>query len=93
MADSPHQPKTLSDRITELKEDLESKKALRRQMEVLGQTTSSAGTSTTYPGYADLCERISVLEAYIESLVAQLVGAPVPVPGVVMQQFRSDYAG
>ena len=72
MATSPHQPKSLSDRITELKEELESKKALRGQIEALGQTTSGAGMSTTFVGYADLCERISWLEAKIEALVAQL---------------------
>lgn len=92
MATSPHQPKSLSDRITELKEELESKKALRGQIEALGQTTSGAGMSTTFVGYADLCERISWLEAKIEALVAQLNGDPVPVPGIVLQQYRSDYA-
>lgn len=91
MADSPHQPKSLADRITELKEELASKKALRAQIEALGQTTSQAGMSTTYVGYRDLCEDIRWMEHQIEALTAQLNGDPVPVPGIVLQQKRSDY--
>lgn len=92
MATSPHQPQSLSDKITELKEELAGKKALRSQIEALGQTTSGAGMSTTYVGYHDLCERISWLEAKIAAFTAQLVGDEVPVPGIVLQQYRGDYA-
>jgi hypothetical protein len=91
MAVSPHQPKSLADRISDLKEELIGKKALRAQIEALGQTTSAAGMSTTYVSYRDLVEDIRWTDHQIEALTAQLNGDPVPVPGIVLQQSRSDY--
>lgn len=88
---SPHQPQSLSDRITDLKEELKAKRDLRAQMETLGQTTSGAGLSTTYPSYQYVSARIDWLVAQIEALTAQLNGDEVPAPGIVLQQFRSDY--
>ncbi|MEY2882170.1 MAG: hypothetical protein RLZZ15_4550 [Verrucomicrobiota bacterium] len=88
---SPHQPTSLSDRITEMKEDRASKIALRQQIETLGQTTSGAGLSTTFVSYSDLCERISQLTAQIDALTAQLNGDEVPTPGLILQQYRSGY--
>jgi hypothetical protein len=91
MAISPHQPKSLSDRISELKEDLASKKALRAQMEAIGQTFAGGGMSTTYPSYGYVCAEIAQLEAVIESLTARLNGEDAPLPGVVLHQVRSEY--
>lgn len=91
MAVSPHQPKSLSDRISELKADLAAKKALRSQIEAIGQTTAGGGTATTYPSYALICEQISQLEAVIESLTARLNGEDAPIPGMVLNQFKSEY--
>lgn len=93
MAVSPHQPKSLSDRISDLKTELADKIALRRQIETLGQSTSGAGMSTTFVSYSDLCERISWLEHQIEALTAHLNGDEAALPGVVLHRFRSDYAG
>lgn len=92
MAVSPHQPQSLSDKITKLKAELAQKEALRDQMEALGQTTSGAGTSTTYVSYNAVLERIDWLNAQIESLTAQLVGDAHTPPGVILQQYRSDYS-
>lgn len=88
---SPHQPTSLSDQITALKAEREELIALRRQITALGQTTSAAGTSTTYPSYREVVERIKWLDAQIEALTAQLNGEESPVPGIVLQQFRSGY--
>lgn len=92
MAVSPHQPKSLSDRISELKDDLAAKKALRTQIETLGQTMAGGGMSTTYPPYNVVCEQIAQLEAVIESLTARLNGEEAPLPGVVLHQYRGEYA-
>ena len=91
MAVSPHQPKSLSDRIQELKDELAEKRAARSHILALGQTTSAAGMSTTFVSYRQLDEEIKQLEHVIESLIAQLNGDPVPVPGIVLQQKRSEY--
>jgi hypothetical protein len=91
MSTSPHQPKSLADQITELKEEREEFIAARKQMLVLGQTTSAAGMSTTYPSLQFVVGRIADLNAQIESLTAQLVGDGIPAAGVNLARHVSEY--
>lgn len=93
MAQSPHQPKSLSDQITELKLDLEEKKNLRSQIQTIGQTSSGGGTATTYADLFRLNREIEWLEAKIAAMTDQLNGDSDNIqPGTVLTQVRSDYA-
>jgi hypothetical protein len=93
MSTSPHQPQSLSDEITELKSELTTLQNARNQILVLGQSHAGGGTSTNYPTLASLDARIDWLKAKIKAKVDQLNGDSDNVqPGVVLSQYRSDYA-
>lgn len=92
MATSPHQRETLSDKITRLKVDLEEKRALRSQIQTLGQSTAAGGVSTTYADLPRLEAAISQLEAKIDALIDQLTGDTASLqPGVNLLSHRSEY--
>lgn len=90
MATSPHQPESLSDAITRRKADLLRKENLLAQIETIGVSSSGGGTSTSYSSRENLVAEINQLRAIIESLVAQLNGAPVVQPGVGLLAYRSE---
>jgi hypothetical protein len=92
MATSPHQPKSLSDQITELKADLQEKKNLRSQIQTIGQANSGGGQSTTYVDLFKLNREIAWLEAKIAAFTDQLNGDTDNLqPGTVLTQVRADY--
>lgn len=92
MADSPHQPESLSDKITRLKSDREALRATRTQILTLGQGAAGAGQSTTYPSLARIESQIAHLDAVIDSFVAQLNGdCTIPAPGVNLIAHCSEY--
>lgn len=92
MASSPHQPTSLADEITELKRDLAEKKALRSQIQTLGQSVSGGGAATTYPNLRELDAAIARLSADIKAKTDQLNGDSTNLqPGMNTLAFNGDY--
>jgi len=91
MATSPHQPESLSDKITRLKRDRDRKQALLEQIETIGVSSSGGGTATTYQDPFRLQEDIRWLNSQIESLTAQLNGDPIAPPSINLLQNKSEY--
>lgn len=93
MATSPHQPESLSDEITRLKADLAEKRALRSQIQTIGQSNGGGGQSTTYADLFRLEREIGWLEAKIKAKVDQLNGDTDNLqPGVNLLSHASDYS-
>lgn len=87
---SPHQPESLTAKITRLKAELATYELTRNQVLTLGQSTSGAGGSTTYTDLAKLEVRIDHLRAQISALIAQLTGEDTQ-PGVNLLSHANDY--
>lgn len=93
MAQSPHQPESLSDEITRLKEELVELRATRSSVLALGQSSSGAGVSTNFPSLKAIDDRIDWLVAQIKAKVDLLNGDTANLqPGVNVLSYGSEYS-
>lgn len=93
MADSPHQPESLSDKITRLKSELTEWENMRSQILRVGQTSAGQGMSTTYPQLGECQRQINGLRAQIAALTDLLNGDTAHTqPGTNLLSHASDYS-